>query len=190
MTLIVGTLHEGQVWMACDSIGSDGFTKMIVKQPKLFRKGDLIMGYTDSFRLGQLLEHNLALPSRAVGQEVVPWLITAFVDTLRTCLKNGGYATFESGTEGGGNFLIATEGRLFEVQRNYSILESTEPYAAVGSGEYHAYGALHATHLLDLPPRQRLLLALEAAAAHVTTVRGPYWIIPPGAASPEPLTDA
>lgn len=181
MTLIVGLIDsDGKTWMACDSIGSDGFTLHIAKHPKVFKKGSLALGYTSSFRLGQLLEHNLHPPARTIDQDTMNYLVVTVVDALRNCLKSGGYARNNSGEETAGNFLLAADGRLFEVQSDYSVTERVEPYGAVGSGEYHALGVLHACQALNLPPLQTLRLVFEATAANVVTVRGPFWVMRPG----------
>lgn len=191
MTLIVGLIdQDGKTWLACDSIASDGFTFHTTKQPKVFKKGKLLMGYTSSFRLGQLLEYGLNLPARTEGQDIQSYLFGTFVDALRDCLRSGGYARNDRGEESAGNFLVVTEGRIFEVQSNYSVLERQDQYAAVGSGEYHALGVLHAAKSLNLPPLQTLRLVFEATTANVVTVRGPFWVLRPDDEKPVLLEDA
>jgi ATP-dependent protease HslVU (ClpYQ) peptidase subunit len=143
LTLIIGLVHDGKAYLAGDTIASNGYTYHNTVQPKVFKNGVLYMGYTDSFRMGQLLEHNLSVPARTVGQELLPWLVCSLVPAVRTCLTQGGYAQNSSGNERGGNFLIVAEHRIFEMQGEYSVLERTDGYAAVGSGEDYALASLH-----------------------------------------------
>ena len=190
MTLIVGLSTPDGTYLAADSLGSNGHTYSLVKQPKLFRNGKLGLGYTGSFRLGQLLQHNLSPTPRAEGQELHEYLVSYLTSDVRQCLKDGGHAHVESGVESGGLFLIAAEDRVFTMQSDYSVLERVDGYDAVGSGEDYALAALHATRTLNLPPLQRLRLALEAAEANVTTVRGPWWVLRPGGGVPVHLGTA
>lgn len=186
MTLIVGLVHEQQVYLAADSCGSNGHTYSLNAQPKLFVTGKFRGGYTSSFRMGQLLTFSFQPAARTEGQELMAYLVGPVVDSIRGCLKNGGYARCDSGEESGGTFLLSTEGRLFTVQGDYSVLENSAGYAACGSGTDYALASLHTTgQLPNLPPLERLHLALQAAERHVTTVRGPFWLLRPGSDTPE-----
>lgn len=40
MTCIVGLVNKGKVFIGADSLGSDGFTQQVRKEPKVFRNGD------------------------------------------------------------------------------------------------------------------------------------------------------
>lgn len=190
MTLIVGLSTPEGAYLAADSMGSNGHTYSLIKQPKLFRNGRLGFGYTSSFRLGQLLQHSLSPAPRAEGQELHEYLVSYLTNDVRQCLKDGGYARTDSGVESGGIFLIAAEHRVFTMQSDYAVLERVDGYDAVGSGEDYALAALHATRSLDLPPLQRLRLALEAAEANVISVRGPWWVLRPGDSAPVALATA
>lgn len=190
MTLIIGLVHDGQAYLACDSIATNGHTWQLLAQPKMFKNGVLYAGFTDSFRLGQLLEHELSIPDRVVGQDLVPWLVKELVPAVRDTLRRGGYARSVNGAEEGGNFLLVAEHRIFEMQGEYSVLERTDGYAAVGSGQDYALASLHTTAQLDLPPLRRLELAFGAATGNVTTVKAPVWVFTPGADKPVLLADA
>lgn len=66
---------------------------------------------------------------------------------------------------------------MFEVQGDFSVLEPRFPFYAVGSGEYHATGALHALYKPNVTMRgARVLLkaALDTACTFVTSCAGPY----------------
>lgn len=173
MTCIVGLVDQGNVYLAGDSAGVGGWTLTVRADSKVFTNGPYIMGFTTSFRMGQLLRYALT-PPEPVQQDLDRFMVTTFVDSVRDCLKAGGYATKQNEAENGGNFLVGVNGRLFEICSDYQVGEPVDGYAAVGCGEDIAKGALHATEHLGLPPHERLTMALQAAERHSAGVRGPY----------------
>src|SRR5258708_582547 len=144
--------------------------------PKIYRVGKSLIGFTSSFRMGQLLGHALTLPEHHSDVPVEKWMVTAFVDAVRSCLKTGGYAEEKDKVEKGGIFLVAYRGRIFEIQADYQVAERDEPYGAVGCGEDLALGALFASQRMSIRPRRRVELALEAAAAVSARVYPPFRI--------------
>jgi hypothetical protein len=149
---------------------------MNVSQPKVFRRGDILFGYTSSFRMGQLLQYRLAVPERG-DRPLEEWMVVDFAEAVRACLKEGGYTKVQESREKVGCFLVGLEGRLFLFDDEHNVLEPSYGYDAVGSGISVARGSLHSTARLRLAPEERLRLALEAACEHVTTVRAPFDII-------------
>jgi ATP-dependent protease HslVU (ClpYQ) peptidase subunit len=126
--------------------------------------------------MGQLLGHALTLPEHHSDVAVEKWMVTSFVDAIRGCLKNGGYAERKDEVEKGGFFLVAYRGRIFEIQSDYQVAEREEPYGAIGCGEDLALGALFASEHLADKPRKRVELALQAAAAFSAGVYPPFRI--------------
>jgi hypothetical protein len=55
MTCIVGIVENGKVYMGGDAAGVNGYSVRVRKDPKLFKVGEFLFGYTSSFRMGQLL---------------------------------------------------------------------------------------------------------------------------------------
>lgn len=139
---------------------------------KVFALGPYVMGFTSSFRMGQLLRYALDPP--ALSGDLDRFMCTTFIDAVRTCLKNGGWARKDSEQEEGGTFLVGVNGRLFVIHDDYQVAESVDGYAAIGSGDEVALGALYATADSPVPPCQRLTVALNAAAHHNGGVRGPF----------------
>lgn len=175
MTCIVGVAVPGKgVVLGGDSCGSNGHGRIIVKEPKVFLKNaNLAIGYTTSFSFGQLLKHSLQIPKRQhTRQDEEEWLHIDFVNAVRECLKTGGYLRTSDGREEGGQALLAYKDRLFSLQSDHALLEHANGYAAVGSGEMSALGALYATD--KLKGRARVEIALAAAAEHVVTVAPPF----------------
>jgi len=174
VTCIVGFVDRGAVWLGADSAGIDGWDLMVVANEKVFARGEFLIGYTTSFRMGQLLRHSLEVPKRPADQDERDYMVTTFVEAVRKCLKDGGWAEEEKKRESGGCFLVGYGGRLFQVNADYSVLETADGLNAVGCGGQLALGALHATR--GKPARKRLEIALEAAERWNAGVRGPFVI--------------
>ncbi len=175
MTCIVGIAHKGTVYIGGDSAGVDGRLGLTVRADrKVFINDEYVMGFTSSFRMGQLLNHALAIPSRHPDTDLEKFLVTDFVDAVRNCLKTGGYATRENEAESGGTFLVGVEGRLFTVHDDYQVGENVDGYAACGCGEDIALGSLHST--VGQPPKKRIEMALKAAERFSGGVRAPFHI--------------
>lgn len=188
MTCIVGIRHDGGVLLAGDSVGCDGGGgAQMRRDPKVFALNrHVAIGYTSSYRMGQLLRFNLELPAivDAVGDPVTTdafeWAVKSFVPAARSALKEGGYGTTKDGADVGGFFLLAVRDRLFEIQSDYQVAEPAPHYVATGSGERYALGAMHALHGPSSPlvnskrARELAAKALDAAVFHNAYVRPPY----------------
>lgn len=175
MTCIVGLISGGHVYIGGDSAGVAGLDMVVRSDSKVFRNGPCLFGFTSSFRMGQLLRYSLHVPNRHPDIDVMKWLCSDFINAVRSCLKDGGFASKNSETEQGGHFLLGYQGRLFHIGGDYQVGESAEPYEAVGCGEAFALGAMYASKGIS-DPESRITLALEAAQANSAGVRGPFVI--------------
>jgi hypothetical protein len=172
VTAIAGLAYGGAVYMGGDSAGVAGLDMRVRADTKVFRNGPYLFGFTDSFRMGQLLHHALKPPA-PVG-EPNRFMATTFIDAVRDCLKEGGWSRKDSDREEGGTFLVGLAGRLFCVYSDYQIGEDVDGYMAVGCGAQAALGSLHATAVLRVAPKRRVLMALEAAERLSAGVRAPF----------------
>lgn len=184
MTCIVAIAEAGSVWMGGDRAAvENGHYLTHSAAPKVFRRGPLLIGYTSSFRMGQLLQYRLEVPPLPFLVSPSPdaldeWMATVFVDAVRACLKDGGYTKITDAREEVGIFLVGVAGSIFMFDDDYNVRRPACGFEACGSGVSVALGSLFSTGQMD-PPR-RLRLALEAAAQLVTTVRGPFDILHSG----------
>jgi hypothetical protein len=174
LTAIAGFVDNGKVWIGGDSAGVAGWSMDIRSDSKVFRNGDFLLGFTSSFRMGQLLRYSFRPPDRDPKRDVFEYLVTDFVASLRSCLKEGGFATKDKEAEAGGTFLLGYYGRLFQVEDDYQIAEPAAGYGAVGCGHEVAKGALFATKAMK--PEERMKIVLGAAELHSAGVRGPFVI--------------
>ncbi|WP_435111897.1 hypothetical protein [Nocardiopsis synnemataformans] len=191
MTAIAGLVHEGRVHLAGDAAGVGGYSLTIRKDVKVFTHPQRevgrpeipdhwVIGYTTSFRMGQILQYHLSPPVVPEGVDLHRFMCTTFVDEMRKTFKEAGWAREESGIEETGTFLVGTCGRLFIVDSDYQVGEAADGYAAVGCGSDLALGALYATADSDLDPRGRLELALRAAVRHNAGVAPPFTFVSAG----------
>ena len=180
MTCIVAITENDKVYMGADSasVAADYITRSAV--PKLFYNPPFLIGYTSSWRMGQILEHHLRfndLKSPRVGDSLQGFMVCEFVEPVRKAFKNYGYAEQKDNQETGGTFLVGYHGHLFYVGDDYQVNETTNGMDACGCGLQVALGALYASKDTRLNPFQRLDIALEAAAYYCTSVSSPFHIM-------------
>lgn len=172
MTCIVGLRQGGKVFLGGDSAGVTGWDLMVRADTKVFISGDFAIGFTTSFRLGQLLQYRLKLPTPPRTQKLLySFMVNEFVEATRECLKLGGMATKDKEAEQGGTFLVGVRGRLFIVESDYQIIEPAVPFAAVGCGAPYAVGSLATS---KGKPADRVKKALGVAEQFCAGVRGPF----------------
>ncbi len=176
MTCIVGIQTAGRVILGGDSAGLSGWVRTHRADPKVSRIGAYLIGFTTSFRMGQIIRYaDLPKPLDREGDDLDRFIITEFVDAVRAVLKTAGFATKDKEVETGGTFLIGVSGRLYKISDDYQVGWSHDGYEACGVGWEIAYGALHATR--GLKPETRIRRALDAAAHHSGGVHPPFTIL-------------
>jgi len=177
MTCIVGIAENGKVYIGGDSAGVavSNLSLAVRADKKVFRNGPFVMGFTSSFRMGQLLHHAFSPPKRHPDTDIEKYMVVDFINAVRNCLKNGGYAEKSNEVEYGGTFLVGYEGRLFRIGSDYQVGESVDCYDAVGCGEDIALGSLYSS--TGKKPIERLRLALEASERRSAGVRGPFHFV-------------
>lgn len=176
MTCIVGLENNGTVWMGGDSAGTAGnMHQRVRRDKKVFVRGEFIFGFCGSFRMGQLLQHNLVLPSPQEGNDDVSYMVNEFVSSVRTCLEeeNKSLSEDEKLTP---YFLVGYRGKLYNIQSDYQVGQAEDGFDAVGSGADIAMGAMYASRG-GKNCKKRLLQALEASSRNNAAVRPPFTIM-------------
>lgn len=177
MTCIVGLVSRKTVYIGADSASVLGWTSRVTRLPKVFQKGPFLIGYTSSFRMGQLLQHALAVPlqgSSRKDQDDMKFMVTVFAEHVRSLLKERGMSKVEANSESGGQFLVGYRGRLYSVMSDFQVNEMADGYDAVGAGAEYALGALRA--LPNLAPQTRVRRALEVSAHFNMAVCSPFFV--------------
>jgi ATP-dependent protease HslVU (ClpYQ) peptidase subunit len=143
MTCIVSFFDNNKIVLAGDKCGSNGFTRSLVKEPKVFFIKDFMIGYTSSFRMGQILKYLWNPPERTVSQTTEKYLYSIVADSIRKTFKDHGFVAKSSMDEEiFGDFVICYDNRIFVMYSDLSILEHDQDIVCVGSGEYHAKVAI------------------------------------------------
>lgn len=175
MTCIVGVVKDGKVYIGGDSAGVAGYSLVARADSKVFVKDKFVFGFTSSFRMGQVLRYAFTPPVRHPDTDIMEYMVTSFIDGLRTALKAAGFAARDKEQEMAGTFLVGYEGRLFHIYDDYQVGEGIAGYDACGCGEDIARGALYATP--DEDPHARITKALQAAETFSAGVRAPFLVL-------------
>ena len=172
MTVIAGVRAGGAVFMAADSATARGWELTVRQDVKAFRNRSYLIGFTTSWRMGQLLQYAFQPPLPPQNGDLHRFMCTTWIDDVRACLKAGGWAKLDNAQEQGGEFLVGVNGRLFIVHGDYQVAEPAADFAAIGCGADLALGALHATTMWSA--RRRLGAAMAAAEQFSAGVCGPF----------------
>lgn len=159
MTCIIAHTNGTSSFIAGDKLGSNGFTKSIQTEPKVFEKEFIrinddagltrtkevmAIGYTTSFRMGQLLTYNLNLPQQDSHETFPQYLVLKVIPIIRQMFKDEWGSRDTSQDVGGGQFIILHNHTIYEVQEDFAVLQPKTQITAVGSGTYHAIASMSA----------------------------------------------
>jgi ATP-dependent protease HslVU (ClpYQ) peptidase subunit len=174
MTCIVGLEHEDQVWIGGDSAAVADIDISAHASPKVFHNGPFVVGFSTSFRMGQILQYHLRppRPSKSRTKDLTRFMVVQFIEAVREVFKD---KEFEDEDGEGGKFLVGYKGALFVVDVDFQIYRPLPGYHAIGAGDNPALGALFASE--GVPPQKRVLQALRASAEFCTVVRPPFTVI-------------
>ena len=183
MTVIVGLVDDGDVWIAGDSFASKLNVQTAVTQPKVFVKyaelteQAFVFGFCDSFRVCQLIQHGLSVPALPEDMDEYEWAVNIFVPTIINFLRDNALRFNKDNMLAGVDFLFGVNGRLFSVDPDFAVLENINGYSATGIGVEFALGSLYTTDGSSESPESRLELAVRAAAEFCVGVGLPVSIV-------------
>lgn len=173
MTCIVGIEHAGAVTIGGDAAAVEGLRLTVRTDPKVFFVDDFLIGFEDSFRMGQLLRYRLRVPSQKCDDDF-EFMATTFVDAVRKCFTAGGFSRNDDGEESGGSFLVGYGGRLYAIDSDYHVGRARCGFEAIGCGSEFAIGSMAST---TGPAENRVRMALTVAATHCAGVVAPFTIL-------------
>jgi ATP-dependent protease HslVU (ClpYQ) peptidase subunit len=171
--------HDGEVYVGADSAGVSGLDLTVRADEKVFRVGPLLIGFTTSFRMGQLLRFDLKVPKHPKGLDDFAWLVSRLVPAIRRCLSDGGYTTKNNNAETGGQFIVGYRGRLYVVHDDFQVARPASAIAAIGCGYAYALGSLTTQRALNTRDSAgtRILHALTVASEHSAGVCEPFVVM-------------
>ena len=177
MTCIIGLVEKGKIYLGGDSCASSGSDYSIRKNKKVFKNGNMIFGFTDSFRLGQNLQYSFKLPKQPKTTNDLEFLCSTFINSLVKTFTTYGYIKNPGTKPEGGIFIIGYKGNLYKVWQDFQIEQIYDNFLACGCGESYALGAMQILNSLKLPPQEKVEKALQVAVDFDSAVKGPFNIV-------------
>ena len=179
MTCIVGMIENGKAHFGADSASVDSPGDFIEqwKTPKIFKKGDFIIGFAGLYSVGQIVRLSLVLP-KIDDMEIEEYLVSKFIPALKKILLKENIKDDDDWV-----LLIGYKDRLFVLGDDYSVGEPSEGFTAMGTGRNLALGSLNTSYYSGLVIKNvktvedYLQLALETASKYCQTVNGPFAFI-------------
>ena len=185
MTCVIGMIDKENKkgYIAADTFGSNDFSGQNYVNNKIFKSidsPDILIGVSGSFRIMELLEFNSIFPEdiflkktpitrQLLVNRVIPKIKKLLEDNKAASYKDLGEDNFSS------NILIVTKDSVFTIQANYAVLETSLPYASIGSGKNFALGSLYST--TDSNIEDQIKIALKSAEKFQLRVKGPFKIL-------------
>lgn len=183
MSVVVGIEHGAEVWMAADSLVSDGEIIFETNEPpKLFEWNGILLGAVGSFRVGNVLHESFEPPQLKANEEPMSYMMRKFIpalcavfeeydiDTKPKVVAHGFELQYDWSIMVG--LCTASGGRIYVVDDDLSVARCADNYAFIGTGGEVAAGALFATTNYKLKPETRIERAVAAACKHVASVGG------------------
>ena len=180
MTCIVLVVSDsGTVVMGSDSGGFDENSKEVRNEPKIFCCGNVMIGFSGNFRIGQILQFCLKDLFQQLHSNNLETIVTQIVPVLQKKLKKCGCICLENGQKTmNAELFIALYGKAYKIESNFQVSEIMH-FSSIGSGNMCALGALDALNETntDLTAHDAALIALEAAQNFTPFVVKPFTIL-------------
>ncbi len=174
MTCIIGIETEDGLWMGCDSGSSDGWNGRISIIEKIFYRERFLIGFTTSWRMGQIARYHAKLdfPKQGPDETDEEYLVMHFIEAIRKEFVDRGFARIDDNEQTGGQLLVGYKGKIYLIDNDFQINRFSDGYNSIGGGAQYALGALAA--LDKMYPRQRILRALRIASMFSNGVVAPF----------------
>ena len=145
MTCVVAVIgNDGTFCLAGDSAAVED--NMIVKRatPKVFQIGEFAIGYCHSFRLGQIIEYFFkppVLPEGADHKELMSYMVTKFIPTLKKALEKNDYPLQED-EKSDWSLIVCVRNSIFTIESDFHVGSDYDNFAAIGAGAEYALGSI------------------------------------------------
>ena len=174
MSVVVGLVKDGHVYMAADTRGLIGHEKMTVQ--KLFvsehkQWGKWAMGSVGHMRNAEIA-NELDLPTvtkNALKTTTPQMAVRSYLDSLRDEIMSRGIV--EDGNSAGNDYLIAVQGHLFA---SYEFYMQEAQVVAIGEGSPYVEGVLWTLQKFCpyMDPADMVRTAVEATEAFNVGIGG------------------
>jgi ATP-dependent protease HslVU (ClpYQ) peptidase subunit len=177
MTCIIGIEHNGRCYVGGDSAGISNYDVTIRRDEKVFTNGEFVIGFTSSFRMGQILRYRFDPPKHHPDQDVMEYMVVNFIDAVRETFKASGWTPQEDtskGIECSGTFIVGYKGRIFEIEGDLQVSSPSCGIATCGCGYALALGAMDALSEYEHDVENRIKKALSIVAKRNCGVHAPF----------------
>ena len=181
MTCIIGCRTDQKIYIAGDSAGADdsgfgvsrGDTKVYKKQTN---NGGLILGFSHSFRYGQLLKFKWDVPKYDESLDFEEYLHTDFIDSIYELMNENYLDDKNPSNKDLGVTIIGFKNQMFTLGEDLQIEKINKQFSdflCIGCGSEIAYGAMEG--LSKLEPKERMMRSLQIVSKYYSSsVRPPY----------------
>ena len=166
MTCVVGIEGKGKVYIGSDSLSSSDYDIRHLKEHKVFKNEDYLIGFCGNPRSGQIIGPKY-LPHPEEPIEEFIYQIQKQLTDYNLVINDPEIATTSLI-----NFLIGHNGSLYQIDNDFFIAKFKENYSAIGSGSSFALGSLYETSKLKLSPEKRIRKAIKCASYFCSSVGG------------------
>lgn len=179
MTAVIGIVSDDKIYIGGDSAGTDiEHNVTILAQDKVNKRGEVLMGIAGGFRPAQVLAYNVPFPDKDEEETVDQYIYGKFVPMIQNTMRGAFCLKREHDLEKmNATFLFGVYGKLFAIQNDFGVVDSTDGFLAIGSGEKFCLGALHVLKDSGIKPQDKLFMALEAAEHYNGAVRRPFIVM-------------
>lgn len=173
MTCVIGYKTDNGVYIGGDTLASNGYLNTIRQDGKVFERGEFLIGFSGSYRVGQLLRYKLNVPEQPSDMDDYEYMVTFFIDSVRELFaENGVMGKDDNDTDKGGLFLVAYHRELYSVDYDFQVGIPAYGYDAIGSGAEVALGAMYVLNDFGLEPEEKISRAILAASELTPFVGG------------------
>lgn len=185
MTCIVGYIDNElssngykKVYIGGDSAGVSDLDVVQRADEKVFKKGEMIFGFTTSFRMGQIIRYCFEIPDHDPRVDTDKYLCNNFISNLITCFRKNSYTKkTDSGQSIGGTFLLGYKGNLYTISDDFQVGKPIEIFDSCGCGAVYAIGSLNILKNLKMKPEKKVRYALMTAEKFSGGVLRPFNIV-------------
>lgn len=183
MTCIVGIKYKNKVFIGGDSAAVDGYSVNARRDKKVFRNGKFLIGFSGSFRMGQIMRFHFTPPKHNPSKSDYEYMCVDFVKKMQKTFESNGFdgQNKRSEKETCGQMLIGYNSELYEIGEDYQVGIVYDNFNAIGAGYDLALGSLYTTNALEanglvISPEEKIQYALDASSKYNGGVLPPYTI--------------
>jgi ATP-dependent protease HslVU (ClpYQ) peptidase subunit len=144
MTVIIALKKDNKIYLGADSALVDNWTVTQTKQPKIFKLGEFLIGVAGYPRTAQLIQYQLMIKPQTEHQSDFSYLCTDFVNSVKSLLVDNDNVKNLDGSKqiDESDLLFGYRNNIYAMDTNFQIIQTTDSYNAIGSGQEIALGAM------------------------------------------------